>query len=43
MFLNDITDDVKYVNVGTNIDSINVCILLYADDIVLHSETEEGL
>ncbi len=36
-------DDVKSVNIGINIDGINVCILLYADDIVLLCETEEGL
>ncbi len=43
IFINDIVDDVKSVNIGINIDGINVCILLYADDIVLLSETEEGL
>ncbi len=30
-------------NVGINIDDINVCILLYANDIVLLRETEKGL
>ncbi len=43
IFINDIADDVKSVNIGIIIDSINVCILLYADDIVLLSETEDGL
>ncbi len=43
IFINDIVDDVKSVNIGINIDGINVCILLYADDIALLSETEEGL
>ncbi len=43
IFITDITDDVKSVNIGINIDGINVCILLYTDDIVLLSETEEGL
>ncbi len=38
IFINDIIDDVKSVNIGINIDGINVCILLYADDIVLLSE-----
>ncbi len=42
IFINDIVD-VESVNIGINIDGINVCILLYADDIVLLSETEEGL
>ncbi len=43
IFINEIVDDVYAVNVGINIDGINVCILLYADGIVLLSETEEGL
>jgi hypothetical protein len=43
IFINDIVDDVKSVNVGIKIDGHNICILLYADDIVLLSETEEGL
>ncbi len=43
IFINDTVDDVKSVNIGINIDGINVCILFYADDIVLLSETEEGL
>ncbi len=43
IFINDVVDDVKSVNIGININGINVCILLYADDIVLLSETEEGL
>ncbi len=42
-FINDIVDDVKSINIGINIDGINVCILLDADDIVLLSETDEGL
>ncbi len=41
IFIKDIVDDVKSVNIGINIDGINVCILLYADDIVLLSETED--
>jgi len=43
IFNKDIVDDVKSVNEGINIDGIKVCILLYADDIVILSETEEGL
>ncbi len=43
IFINDIVDDVKSVNIGINVDRINVCILIYADDIVLLRETEEGL
>ncbi len=43
IFINDIVDDVKSVIIGIKIDGINVCILLYADDIVLLSETDEVL
>ncbi len=43
IFINDIVEDVKSVNTGIEIDSHNICILLYANDIVLLSDTEEGL
>ncbi len=44
IFINDIVNDVKSVNIVININGINVCILLlYADDIVLLSETDERL
>ncbi len=43
IFIIHIVDEVKSVNIGINIDGINVCILLHADDIVLLSETNEGL
>ncbi len=42
-FINDIVDGIKFVNIGINIDGINVCILLYADDIVLLTETEDNV
>ncbi len=32
IFINDIVDNIKSVNVGVNINGINVCILLYIDD-----------
>ncbi len=43
IFINDIVEDVKSVNTGIEIDGHNICIFLYADDIVLLSDTEEGL
>ncbi len=43
IFINDIVEDVKSVNTGIEIDGHNICILLYADDIELLSDTEEGL
>ncbi len=42
-FINDIVDGIKFVNIGINIDGINVCILLYADNIVLLTETEDNV
>ncbi len=43
IFINDIVEDVKSVNTGIEIGGHNICIFLYADDIVLLSDTEEGL
>ncbi len=43
IFINDMFEDVKSVNIGIEIDGHNICILLYADDIVLLIDTEEGL
>ncbi len=43
IFINDIVEYVKSVNTGIKIDGHNICILLYADHIVLLSDTEEGL
>ncbi len=43
IFINNIVEDVKSVHTGIDIDCHNTCILLYADDIVLLSDTEEEL
>ncbi len=43
IFINDIIEDIKSVNTGIDIDGHCICILLYADDIVLLSDSEEGL
>ncbi len=43
IFINDIVEDIKSVKTGIQIDGHNICILLYADDIVLLSDTEEVL
>ncbi len=42
-YINDIVADVKSINTGIEFDGHNICILLYADDIVLLSDPEEGL
>ena len=33
----------KQLNLGIDIDGEKVCILLYADDVILMTETEEEL
>ncbi len=38
IFINGIVEDVKSVNTGIEIEGHNICILLYADDIVLLSD-----
>ncbi len=43
IFINANVEDVKSVNTDIEIDGHNICILLYADDIVLLSDTKEGL
>ncbi len=43
IYINDIVDEVKQLNSGVDIDGINISILLYADDIVLISDSEIGL
>ncbi len=43
IFINDIVDNVKSVSTGKEIDGHIICILLYAEDIVLLSDTEEGI
>ena len=40
LFLNDLVLSIKATDKGVTIDDIKVCILLYADDIVLIAETE---
>ncbi len=43
IFFNDIAHEVNNLNLGINIGNRTLSILLYADDIVLLSDTEEGL
>ena len=43
LFINGIANDIKSLNKGIDINGINVSILLYADDIVLISESEVNL
>ena len=43
MFVNDLAEEIKSLNVGVAVGNIFVSLLFYADDIVLLSETMEGL
>ena len=43
IYINDIVQEVKSTGQGIFIEGDNICILIYADDIVLISESEQGL
>ena len=43
VYINDLAKDLKEMGLGVSLDNINICVLLYADDIVLISENEENL
>ena len=43
LYINDLTLTLKENDIGVNIDGYTICILLYADDIVLLVENEKDL
>ena len=43
LFVNDLAKDVNKLNLGIDINGRNLCMLLYADDIVLLSDSPENL
>jgi hypothetical protein len=43
LYINDLAIELKCMNLGIMINGENICILLYADDIVILSENEEKL
>jgi hypothetical protein len=43
LYINDLAQGIKSGGHGVNVNGANISILLNADDIVLISETEEGL
>lgn len=43
IFINDLIDEMKTLNIGIKIDEEIVCMLLYADDVVLIAENENDL
>ncbi len=40
IFINDLASQKKQLNIGTYIENGNICILLFADDIVIQAEDE---
>jgi len=43
LYIDDLVHDIKQLNCGVMYDNINIDILLYADDIILLSNSPEGL
>jgi hypothetical protein len=43
IFINSLVTDIKARDSGIDIEGENICILLYADDIVLIAENENDL
>ncbi len=41
--MNDLVKDVKYLNIGIELDQEQICILIYADDTVVFAKTEQEL
>ena len=43
IYINDLVKDVKDLNIGIELDQEQICILIYADDIVVFAKTEQEL
>ena len=43
LYIDDLIRDMKLLNVGIDIENEKMCILLYADDVILIADTEEDL
>ena len=41
--INDLAETLKRLNIGITVNGKNICVLLYADDIVLLAENEKDL
>ena len=42
-YIDDLILDMKLLNIGIEIEGEKICILLYADDVILIADTEEDL
>ncbi len=43
MYINDLVDEIKSLNLGVSVDDVLVAILLYANDIALIVNNEQDL
>ena len=43
IYVNDLANEINDMQCGIDIDGLNIAIMLYADDIVLLSNSEAGL
>ena len=43
LYIDDLIRDMNLLNIGIKIDDEKICILLYADDVILIADTEEDL
>ena len=43
IYINDLAEELKSMNLSIKLGDLHICILLYADDIVLVSEHEQNL
>ena len=43
LFINDLAEELKTLNCGISINGVSLCCLLYADDLLLLSDTEDNM
>ena len=43
LYIDDLIRDMKLLNIGIEIEDEKICLLLYADDVILIADTEEDL
>ena len=43
LYINELINELNSLNLGVPIDEENICVLLYAEDIVIFSDTEASL
>ena len=43
LFINDLAEELKTLNCGISINDVPLCCLLYADDLMLLSDTEDNM